>query len=42
MAHDIFKAKYADEKLIELIGDTNVHCWHLAKISGDREVRQTF
>ena len=27
------------EKLVEFLGDTEVYMWHIAKISGDREIR---
>lgn len=28
-----------DERLVNLLSDTKVHCWHLSKISAEREVR---
>src|SRR5437016_861094 len=46
MVKDIFKEKIAnwggDMRLVEMLSNTHVHCWHLSKISADREVRQTF
>ena len=45
-AKEVFKEKInqwnGDNKLLEMLSNTTVHCWHLTKISADREIRQTF
>ena len=42
---DLFIPKYGVEEgipIIELVKSSHVHCFHLAKIAGDREMREMY